>query len=96
MPTDPRLRPRPVMKPRFTLGLLYLFGFFFVYCFILIAPELAQLVRPAGPEDEEAMKQAAAAVAREAAGPRLLVAFLLAVGSVGIGMYRGILPGTSE
>jgi len=96
MAMDPRLRRRPVMKPRFTLGILYLFGFFFLFCIVLIAPELAPLVRPAGPEDEQAMKAAAAEVARVAAGPRLLVAFALAVVAVGVGSWRGILPGTSE
>jgi hypothetical protein len=76
--------------------MLYLFAFFLLYCFILIAPDLISLVRPAGPGDEEAMKRAAAELAHRVAGPRLWLAFGLAVASVSFGMYRGILPGTGE
>ena len=35
----PRASRPPPFQPRFTLGLFYLAGFFFLYCLVLIAPE---------------------------------------------------------
>lgn len=80
------------MRPRFTLGLLYLFGFFFLFCLILVLPALWQVLHamPPGPEQEAAAREAA----REAARGKLGLAFALATAATGIGMYRGWLPGT--
>jgi hypothetical protein len=80
------------MKPRFTLGILYVFGFFFLYCFLLVAPGLWEVLQstPVGPEQEEV----AAQVAKETIQPRLWIALVAAVATVALGMYRGVLPGT--
>ena len=80
------------MKPRFTLAILYIFGFFFLYCFLLVAPALWEVLQstPVGPEQEEV----AAQVAKETIQPRLWIAFVAAVATVALGMSRGVLPGT--
>lgn len=92
--SDPtqHVRPRAVLRPRFTLAMLYLFGFFFLFCLILVAPALWEVLvsMPPGPEQEAAAREAA----REAARGRLTMAFALATAATGIGMYRGWLPGT--
>ena len=80
------------MRPRFTLMMLYLFAFFFLFCLILVGPALWEVLQtvPPGPEQEEAAKRAA----QEAARGKLGIAFVLAVAAVGIGSYSGWLPGT--
>jgi len=79
------------MQPRFTLLLLYLFGFFALFCALLVLPPLLDLLggMAPGPEQEELAKQAA----REAMRGKLLPVFALAVISTGIGGYYGVLPG---
>lgn len=89
--TAPRpSRPQP-FQPRFTLGLFYLAGFFFLYSLVLIAPELWQVLQtvPTGPEQE----QAAAEAAREAIRGRLLVVLLAALATTTIAGKAGWLPG---
>ncbi len=56
MPGD--TRSRPPFQPRFTLGLFYLFVFFFLYCILLVSPQLYEAARsvPPGPEQEEVTK----------------------------------------
>ncbi len=92
---DPHRRPRPpaTFHPRFSLSLLYLFGLFFVYCLLFIAPELSELVQPASPEQEEAVKRATAEVVRQAIRPRLPYAFAAAVLTLLLGSHYGFLPG---
>lgn len=92
MRDTPPTRPA-TFQPRFTLSLLYLFGLFFVYCLVLIAPELSGLVEPAAPGQEEAVKQAAAELARQAVRPRLPFAFAAAVLTLLLGSHYGFLPG---
>jgi hypothetical protein len=78
-------------QPRFTLSILYLFGFFFLYCLLLVAPslwEVAQTVPP-GPEQQEAAQQ----VAREVARPRLWIAVVLSALTTILGAHYRILPG---
>ena len=36
-------RPSAAFAPRFTMSLIYLFGFFFLYCFVLITPTLFEI-----------------------------------------------------
>ena len=90
--TPPKRQPA-TFRPRFTLSLLYLAGLFFVYCLILIAPELGEIARPAGPGEEAAMKEAAAETARRAIRPRLPIAIALAVATLFLGAKTGFLPG---
>jgi len=86
------VRARAVMRPRFTLMMLYLFAFFFLFCMILVGPALWHVLQsmPPGPEQEEAARVAA----REAARGKLGIAFVLAVTATGIGVYQRWLPGT--
>ena len=81
----------PSFQPRFTLSLLYLVVFFFLFCLLLILPELLDVLAnvPQGPEQEEIAKQ----VAREAVRPRLSIAAALALLTTGLGGYFGWLPG---
>ena len=80
------------MRPRFTLGMLYLFGFFFLFCMLLVVPALWEVLHgmPPGPE----MQEAASRAARQAMQGKMALAFALATTATGIGMYRGWLPGT--
>lgn len=89
-PLHARRRP-PAFRPSFTLALVYLFAFFLVYAFLLIMPELMTVLRdvPPGPEQERLAREAA----REAFAPRFLYALGLALASLGLGSYLGVLPG---
>lgn len=91
-PPPPRRRPRATLQPRFTLGILYILVFFFVYCFVLVAPALIEVLRtvPPGPEQE----RLAAEAAQRAIQPRLWIALALAVATGAFGMAKGLLPGT--
>jgi len=92
MTTAPRRRPAPLPKPRFTLAILYVLGFFFAYCFALAGPALWEVLQtvPPGPEQEEMASRAA----KEAVQSRLWIAFAAAVATTGVGMAKGLLPGT--
>jgi hypothetical protein len=78
-------------QPRFTLGILYLFGFFFVYCLLLVAPSLLEVLEtvPTGPEQQQAAEQ----VAREVVRPRLWIAVLLSALTTVLGAHYRVLPG---
>ena len=78
-------------QPRFTLGLLYLFGFFFVYCLLLVAPSLVEVAQtvPPGPEQREAAQE----VAREVVRPRLWIALALAAVTTTLCAHFRVLPG---
>jgi hypothetical protein len=84
----------PTFQPRFTLGLVYLFGFFFLYCMILIAPSLIAVLQevPAGPEQQQAAEE----VAREVIRPRLWIAFGLSAITTVAGAHYRLLPGFRE
>lgn len=97
MPFDPNEHPvlsrrrAPVFRPSFTLAVVYLVGFFFLFAFLLVLPDLLaglQNVAP-GPAQEELAEE----IARRAAAPRLPLALLLALGAVGLGAYLQVLPG---
>lgn len=78
-------------RPRFTLSILYLFGFFFLYCVLLVAPSLLEVLRtiPPGPEQQEAAQR----VAQEVVRPRLWVAVVLSALTTILGAHYRILPG---
>jgi len=87
----PRRRPPVVPRPFFTLAIVYIFVFFFAYAFALVTPALIEVLRamPPGPEQQAVAEQ----VAREAAAGRMGLAFLLALGSVVLGVWSRKLPG---
>ena len=78
-------------RPRFTLSILYLFGFFFVYCLLLVSPTLLEIIEsvPTGPEQEEAARVAA----QEAIQPRFWIAIVAASLSTVLGAHYRVLPG---
>ena len=78
-------------QPRFTLSMLYLFGFFFLYCLMLVAPSLLNVMQtvPSGPEQEAAAEQ----VAREVMRPRLWIAMVLSALTTVLGAHFERLPG---
>jgi hypothetical protein len=84
-------RRAPAFRPSFTLAVVYLLAFFFLFAFLLILPELLAVLRDVepGPEQERVAQQ----VAREAFAPRAPYAVLLALASVGLGSYLRVLPG---
>lgn len=85
---------RASFRPHASLGLLYLFGFFFLFCFLLAAPTLWHVFHsmPAGPEQQAAAQQAV----RDAMRPRVGIAFLLAASATLLGGRARMLPGTRE
>ncbi len=87
-PQSPRRRT-PAFRPRFTIGLLYLVGFFFLFSFLQVLPELVLLLSdmPAGPAQE----QAASAIAREGTNP--LLSALLSLVATLLGSHYEVLPG---
>ena len=94
MTTPPPRRPSPAFSPRFTIGLLYLIGFFFLYSLLLVLPQLLDVLArvPPGPDQQEIARE----VARQAIRPRLAIVLALAVLSTGLGGYYQILPGMRE
>jgi len=82
---------RARFEPRSTLGLLYFFACFFLYCLLLAAPALFEVARsmPPGPEQQEAARRAA----QEALRGRLPVALLAALLTVGALAWARALPG---
>jgi hypothetical protein len=93
MPERHSIRPA-ALRPRVTLGLLYLFAFFLLYALLLVVPELSALARPAAPADEAALEQAAFEAARRAFSPaRMLVALLAALATVFVAARGRRLPG---
>ena len=84
----------PTFQPRFSLGLIYLFGFFFFYCLILIAPSLIAILKtvPTGPEQQQAAEQ----IAREVIRPKLWIAFGLSAITTVAGAHYRLLPGFRE
>ncbi len=89
MSDAPRSRPR--FQPRFTLGLFYLFVLFFLYCLLLVSPQLVEVARnlPPGPEQEELATQRV----REAIRPRFWIPLVASVVTTAIGARSGVLPG---
>lgn len=98
MPEAPsRPSRRPVFRPRFTLTLLYLAFFFFLFAMVFALPDLLEGARSLGPGPEDLTPEELARAretTREALrGGRLLVALALAVIATGLGSYARVLPG---
>ena len=95
--TPSRRGAQPVFRPRFTLTILYLAFFFFLFGLLFALPELVQEARDLGPGPDELTPEElgrARDTAREALrGGRLFVALGLAVVAPGLGSYARLLPG---
>ena len=84
-------RPHPKFRPRFSIGIIYLIGFFFLFAFLQILPDLVGLLDlPPGPEQERAARE----LARERSDP--LISLLLSVLATSVGGYYQVLPGFGE
>ena len=81
-------RKPPPFRPRFSIGILYLVAFFFLFSFLQVLPDLVALLEmPPGPNQELAAREAAQA----ATNP--LASLLLAVLATALGSYYSVLPG---
>ena len=93
----PRRSNQPVFRPRFTLTLLYLAFFFFLFGILLALPDLLEGARGLGPGPEDLTPEElerARDIARDALqGGRLMVALALATVATGLGAYARVLPG---
>lgn len=92
-------RPRRAhFEPRFTLGLLYLGGFFFAFALLAVAPPLWELWRSLPPGSEETAEALGRAreLARETVRPRLGIALGAALVATAVGTLAGVLPGTGR
>ncbi|HVP27847.1 MAG TPA: hypothetical protein VMW35_01625 [Myxococcota bacterium] len=88
---SPRRSSPPPPRPLATLGLAYVAAFFLLYMLLLLSPTLwtvARLDAP-GPEKQELARVAA----RDAARPRLPIAFVAALATTALGIRAGVLPG---
>lgn len=93
----PRRSSRTVFRPRFTLSLLYLAFFFFLFGILLALPDLLEGARNLGPGPDELtaeeLDRARETARQTLRGGRLLVALALAVIATGLGGYARVLPG---
>ena len=89
--SEPRRSRSPTFQPRFTLSLLYLSGFFLLYCLLFVAPELYEVMQnvPPGPEQEQAAQEITHQVIR----PRLPYALAAALATTVLAARAGWLPG---
>jgi hypothetical protein len=90
-PAPAKRRPPVVPRPFFTLAIVYVFGFFFVYAFALVAPALMEVANsvPPGPEQQAAAERAA----YQAAQGKMGLAFVLSLATVVLGVWTKKLPG---
>ncbi len=89
-------RQRVVFRPHFTLVLLYVAGFFVLFCLLLALPDLIAGARtlPAGQGDLTPEERALAEqIVRGALAGRIHWALAAAIVVVGMGAWTGRLPG---
>jgi hypothetical protein len=93
----PRRSSRPVFRPRFTLSVLYLAFFFFLFGILLALPDLLEGARHLGPGPDELtaeeLDQARETARQALRGGRLLAALGLAAIATGLASYARLLPG---
>lgn len=87
----------PPFRPRFTLVLFYVAGFFLLYAMLFALPDLLAGARALGPGPEELTPDEMARareIGRQAmGGGKVLIALVASVATVGIGVWRNALPG---
>jgi len=87
----------PTFRPRFTLVLVYVAGFFLLYAMLFALPDLLAGARALGPGPDELtpeeMAQAKEIARRAMSGGKVLIALVAALATVGIGVWRNALPG---
>ena len=98
MSEAPRPRRNPVVfRPRFTLMLLYLVGFFFLYALLFALPDLIEAAASLPPGGEEAspedLERASEVAANALRGGKIQLALLASIVTVGLSAWKGALPG---
>jgi len=89
MPSRP-----PPFRPRFTLTLLYIAGFFLLYALLFVAPDLAPLLGAEGQSlPAEQLQERARVVAQQAMRGKVLLALAASIATVGLAAWRRVLPG---
>jgi hypothetical protein len=87
----------PTFRPRFTLVLLYLAGFFLLYAMLFALPDLVAGARALGPGPDELtpeeMAQAREIARHAMGGGKLLIALVASLATVGFAIWRNALPG---
>lgn len=87
---EPRRASEP-FRPVATLGLVYFAVIFLALTLVLISPALWKIARSGAPPAETRARIEAAA--REAARPKLPIAFVAALAVTAVGIRSGLLPG---
>ena len=84
-------------RPRFTLVLFYVAGFFLLYAMLFALPDLVAGARALGPGPDELTPEEmerARQIARQAlGGGKVLIALVASLATVGLGIWRHLLPG---
>jgi hypothetical protein len=87
----------PPFRPRFTLVLFYVAGFFLLFAMLFALPDLLAGARALGPGPEELTPEEMAQaqeIARQAlGGGKVLIALVASLATVGLGIWRNVLPG---
>lgn len=100
-PPPPR-RPAATFRPRFTLSLIYLFAFFFLFCLVMVVPALFEVQQGLPPDVDtnpaagEAARQAFAEATQAALRGRLWIAVVASVLATVLGAHYRKLPGLRE
>jgi hypothetical protein len=87
-----RMPRPPSFRPRATLGLFYVFAFFFLFSFLLVAPVLWQGYQSVSVDP--AQWESAQRAVQQAMRPRLWIAVALAGAATLVAGRQGLLPGT--
>jgi hypothetical protein len=99
-PELPPRRPRTTFRPSFTLMLLYLAGFFVLFSLLFALPDLIEGAQqlPPGPDEltDEELAQAREISRQALSGGKIFAAIAASVIAVGLGAFRGVLPGLGE
>jgi hypothetical protein len=85
---------RASFRPRATLALFYFFGFFFLFCFLLVGPALWRGFQAVSADASQ--WEAAQQAVQHAMAPRLWIALVLAAAATLIGGRTGVLPGSRQ
>jgi hypothetical protein len=87
----------PVFRPRFTVVLLYVAVFFLIYAMLFALPDLLAGARALGPGPDELtaeeLARAQETARRALTGGKVLIALVASLSTVGLGIWRGALPG---
>ncbi len=96
-PIPSKQHRRAAFRPNFTLSILYLIAFFFLFCMLFLLPALSEFTAtiPPGTPDAEAQAMIEE-FASKTIRPRLGWMLVAATAVTGLGIYAGFLPGTKR